>query len=253
MKEFAKVYGSCVAKYLIKQERVQAALLKSTSWCAGQDLRSEREELMDYLFDLCYDLDYAAPTSQLAVTLVDAFLNRKQVKGASVLKLVGLVCLMIASKHLELKGLNPKEVSLISHSSYRESDIRTLEQFVLATLEWNLSLPTAAEISRNLLCPELSGLDTETLAKSADNYASLCYADAELVTRGPVAIAIGSVCAALRKLGYDDYALEWVSSLRDKWRIDTRAGAALCSEIRVKIAAVSTLTRSDSSSTCDSD
>jgi hypothetical protein len=49
---------------------------------------------------------------------------------------------MIASKHLELKGLSPKEVSVISHSSYRESDIRTLEQFVLATLEWNLSLPT---------------------------------------------------------------------------------------------------------------
>lgn len=257
MAEFLKVYGSCVTRYLVKQERKQAAFLKNTSWASSSEsLTATREDILNYLFDLCYDLDFGSQISQAAAAIFDSFLNRKTVKDASVLKLVGLVCLMIASKQLETKGLTPSEVRSISKNCCKRTDILTLEQYIICTLEWNLNLLTAAEVVRSLLSSEESRLDVEMITKSADNYAALSYADVEMASRGPIAIAIGSVCCALNKLGYDDYSIDWLNSLRDTWRIDTRGGVELYRDIKSKVTSMckaTNLSRSSSTSTCASD
>lgn len=258
MTEFTEVYGTSVVKNLLVQERKQAEYLKDTSWIAKDawgTLGGRREDVMNYLFDLCYQLDFEPQTAQCAAALLDAFLNRRPVRDVSVVKLVGMVCIMIASKQIELKGLIPDELSAISKSRYRSSDICTLEQFVITALDWNLNLLTAAEVIPSILS-NLSSLDTDRIAKLANNYAALCYTDAAMAAFGPIAIAIGSVCSALTQLNYLEYADDWTAFLRNSLRIDTSAGTALVPEIKKKLAEAIKgcgLARSSSLSSCEGD
>lgn len=239
MIEFCKVYTPCAIKHLVLREVRQANFLKSTAWASpssDQNLTGVREDTLNYLFDRSHDLNYKSETSHCAAALFDAFLSRIAIKSLGVMKLVGLVCLMLASKQLEVKGLTANDVRNISKTPCATSDIITLERFVIVTLDWNLNLVTAAEAIRCLLLTtDSSRFNTEMLAKSADSYASFCYANAELTKCGPIAIAIGSVWCAFNKMGFNEYAAEWLIKLRDVWQIDTQAGTALGFDVSLKI------------------
>jgi hypothetical protein len=250
---FTKDYGVFVLKYLIKQELKQALYLKSSTWATSStDLEQMRRNILNYLTSVSVSRGYSACTSQLAASLFDAFLNRRAQRDALILELIGLVALMIASKQLEARGLSLKEVRTLSKKSCQLSDICTLERFMIVTLKWNLSLVTAADVSWRL--PSRYRCDFE-LAKLADSYAALCYTDAALCMKGPVAIAIGSVCAALRKLTSDGSAEEWLAHLRDNMQIDTAEGSVLCTAIQIKLAlgCRAPIIRSSSDSTVSSE
>jgi hypothetical protein len=254
---FTKDYGEFVLNYLLKQEHKQALVLKSCSWALSTDLEQTRKNILNYLFSVSASRGYSARTSQLAASLFDAFVFRRAQRDALILELIGLVALMIASKQLEARGLSLKEVHSLSKKGCQVSDICTLEKFVIVTLKWSLSLVTAAEVSWRL--PSRYRCDFE-LAKLADSYAGLCYADAALCLKGPVAIAIGSICAALKQLTWDGNAEEWLASLRDNVQVDTTEGSDLCTAIQMKIASEcrmpiirSASASTVSSETCDMD
>jgi hypothetical protein len=159
-----------------------------------------RERLVNWTFDVCFELKGASKTAQLAVVLYDLFISRREVANVAVLKLVVAVALMLAFKIDENVSLTPANVVVLCGNAYPVASVLTVERFMLETLHWDLLQPTAAEA---LPCQLAQTEDFEAfggLLVKCDAYAALCYSDAELSKQTAHTIAAVSFCCALGKI-----------------------------------------------------
>mmetsp|Transcript_27350 Transcript_27350/g.49223 ORF Transcript_27350/g.49223 Transcript_27350/m.49223 type:complete len:286 (+) Transcript_27350:16-873(+) len=162
--------------------------------------RELRENLVNWVFDVCYDLKGSNKTGQLAVVLFDSFVSSRDVTNVSVYKLVVSVALMLAFKVAESFCLTAQEVHELCGKAYSVPAVMTTERFMLETLRWNLLLPTAAEALPYLLAFTEDYEALGVLLARCDAYAAVCYSDIKLSKHSANTIAATAFCCVLSRL-----------------------------------------------------
>ncbi len=109
-----------------------------------------RRILIEWMIEVLEDYMFCTETEFLAVRYLDRFLSVVQV-DKSKLQLVGMACMLIASKMEEIRGsVSIAELVYISADSYTKKEVIDMERWVLSTLKFRLSLPTPCDFVKRL-------------------------------------------------------------------------------------------------------
>ena len=114
-----------------------------------------RAKVAQWLADIVDYFDLQRQTVAMAMAYVDIFLSLRDERAASEarrsvtkLQLLGLVCLSIATKCLEVAHLDVETLVGASQGCYSADNIREMEIIVLRGLQWRLCAPTCLPIAQ---------------------------------------------------------------------------------------------------------
>ena len=120
--------------------------------------------LIDWTIQVHLDFHLLPETLFLAINIIDCFLSACTVSLAK-LQLVGITCLFITSKVEEIMSPSITHFLNCVDSSYTENEILQVEQYVLNTLEWNLSYPNPIHFLQRLSNADKYNVKARTIAK----------------------------------------------------------------------------------------
>jgi len=201
--------------------------------------------LVDWLVEVAEEYKLSADTLYLSVGYIDRCLSVQPIARTK-LQLLGVTCMLIASKYEEIYAPQVDEFCYITDNTYSRDDVLQMERTVLDALEFELTQPTIKTFLRRALRAAESDSKTEFLA----NYlAELSLAEYGMLVFPPSLVASASVSLALQTLGkppwsatlehYTTYELtdlaECVSALR---KTHALAQKSALGAVREKYAAV---------------
>jgi len=157
-----------------------------------------RSILVDWLVEVAEEYKLASDTLYLTIYYLDRYLTLKPV-NRSKLQLLGIVCMLIASKFEEVYAPAVDEFVYISDSTYTKEEIFATEAMVLNTLSFNLSCPTAKTFLRRYL--KAAGYETGEIAFLASYLSELSLLDLNFVKFLPSMVAAAAVSLALITCG----------------------------------------------------
>mmetsp|Transcript_4946 Transcript_4946/g.5741 ORF Transcript_4946/g.5741 Transcript_4946/m.5741 type:complete len:383 (+) Transcript_4946:156-1304(+) len=102
-----------------------------------------RSILIDWLIEVHLKFKLVPETLYLTVNLIDRYLERKQEIQRKDLQLVGVSCLMIASKYEEIYPPELRDLVYICDRAYTGDDIMKMEEIVLKGLEYRITFPSS--------------------------------------------------------------------------------------------------------------
>lgn len=100
-----------------------------------------RSILVDWLVDVHLKFKLRQETLFLTVNLLDRFLSKQRVAQKK-LQLVGIGCMMVAAKYVEMYHPEVRDYFYICDMAYTRHQIVQMEELVLNRLEFRLSRPT---------------------------------------------------------------------------------------------------------------
>ena len=213
-------YSSDVLAYMLEMER---SLPPTGDYIrANPDMEIEswmRDKLVNWVVSLGEDIGVSIETAQLAIALINQFLATTHTKKA-VLQLVGVVSLMIALKYHESIGYTLDHAMEHSGNLYKREDIQATEIFLLQKLDWCLKIPTAAELSKQLLYITGVNYDFTRILERSNAFAMNCYCDYSLNQFSPLVISVVSVVCALEQFNQKVFRDQWLKLLNTKIRLD---------------------------------
>lgn len=109
-----------------------------------------RSVLMDWLLQVQSHEDLLDETMHLCRVLIDRVLARGGVT-MPILQLVGITCLLIASKFCERFCTEIKTLCYLTDNTYNEDDVKSYERFVLGVLDWDISRPVCTHFLERFL------------------------------------------------------------------------------------------------------
>ncbi|OAY54315.1 cyclin-A2-2 [Manihot esculenta] len=158
---------------------------------------SMRGILIDWLVEVSEEYRLVPDTLYLTVNLIDRFLSENYVEKQR-LQLLGVTCMLIASKYEEICAPRVEEFCFITDNTYRRKEVLILESQVLNFLHFQISVPTtktflrrfiqAAQSSYKVPCIELEFL--------ANYLAELTLVEYDFLKFLPSLIAASSVFLA---------------------------------------------------------
>ena len=182
--------------YLAKQTRVNAR---------------HRTILVDWLVDAHRVFRLLPETLYLCINLLDRYLSRVEVDRSS-LQLVGISCLLIATKYEEVYCLAVADCVHVCDKAYSSSDVLEMEWEVLTSLEFDITVPTSYSFLSRFLKSASADEKTARLANflldgTLQNYKLLQYLPSQL--------AAASVMIARKTVvGSTANATIWTSTLQ---------------------------------------
>ncbi|KAG8240445.1 hypothetical protein J437_LFUL003159, partial [Ladona fulva] len=132
-------YAIDIIQSLIKREG------RRIKFCFKSPQQEVRPVLISWVCKVAEELKLRNCTFHLAVYVLDIFMDNHEIATPQ-LKLLAIVCLLLAAKFEELDSNVPKISSLQSklESNYEATDFITIEIVILNFLDWNLAYPTVA-------------------------------------------------------------------------------------------------------------
>lgn len=116
---------------------------------AQQDINSNmRSILIDWLVEVGEEYKLQAETLHLCVNYIDRFLAHVPV-SRSKLQLVGVGCMLVASKYEDVSPPTVEDLVYISDNTYTREDILKMEGMILQRLQFNLSVVTSVAFLPN--------------------------------------------------------------------------------------------------------
>lgn len=112
--------------------------------------QSMRGVLVDWLVEVCEEYKMVPDTLYLTVYLIDLFLSQHYIEQQK-LQLLGITCMLIASKYEEICSPSVEEFCFITDNTYTKSEVLKMESLVLNYLNFQLSAPTAKTFLRRFL------------------------------------------------------------------------------------------------------
>jgi cyclin B len=100
-----------------------------------------RSILVDWLVEVHLKFKMVPESLYLTVNLVDRYLQRVTVRRSR-LQLVGVACLMLASKYEEIYPPELRDLVYITDRAYTKQEIVEMENEVIRALQWNMTVPT---------------------------------------------------------------------------------------------------------------
>jgi len=144
------------------KNRVNNVYLKTIQ--SGDITPEIREKLIDWMGEVYIKFRLLSESMFLSVFLLDRFCERRKV-SKSALQLIAATCMVIAAKFEEIYSPEIDEFVYISDRAFTKSDVITMEQTILNTLEWNISVPTPIHFLRRFSKAARSDTKGHTLAK----------------------------------------------------------------------------------------
>jgi len=155
-----------------------------------------RAILVDWLVEVAEEYRLNSETLYLSVNYIDRFLSRQFVPKAQI-QLVGVTCLLLASKYEEIYAPQVDEFCYITDNTYTRTDVLAMEQTVLRRLEFQLTAPTGKTFLRRFL--RAAQADT-LLDYLAGFLCELALTEYEVLAFPPSQTAAASVLLALHTL-----------------------------------------------------
>eukprot|EP00761_Pharyngomonas_kirbyi_P014151 gb/GECH01014181.1/.p1 GENE.gb/GECH01014181.1/~~gb/GECH01014181.1/.p1 ORF type:complete len:363 (+),score=56.19 gb/GECH01014181.1/:1-1089(+) len=154
-----------------------------------------RAILVDWLNEVAQEYSLKRETLHLTVNFLDRFLSRRPVSRDR-LQLVGITCMLIASKYSEINPPSIEEFVYITDSAYSRLEVIAMESMILKKLKFELTAVTAIDfLPRYLQCASVD--NHHTVINLAHYLCELCLLDYEMVGVPPSKVAACAVCLAL--------------------------------------------------------
>lgn len=167
--------------------------------------QSMRGVLVDWLVEVSEEYKLVPDTLYLTVNLIDRFLSRNYIEKQR-LQLLGVTCMLIASKYEEICAPHVEELCFITDNTYSKEEVLKMETQVLNFLHFQLSIPTTKTFLRRFIqaaqaCYKVPCVELEFLA----NYlAELTLVDYNFIEFLPSLIAASAVFLARWTLHQSD-------------------------------------------------
>ncbi|XVE71611.1 hypothetical protein DITRI_Ditri10aG0165000 [Diplodiscus trichospermus] len=111
---------------------------------------SMRGILIDWLVEVSGEYKLVPDTLYLTVSLIDRFLSQNFIKKQR-LQLLGVACMLIASKYEEICAPRVEEFCFITDNTYTRGEVLKMESEVLNFLHFQLSIPTTKTFLRRFI------------------------------------------------------------------------------------------------------
>ncbi|KAG2691593.1 hypothetical protein I3843_08G015900 [Carya illinoinensis] len=111
---------------------------------------SMRGILIDWLVEVSEEYKLVPDTLYLTVNLIDRFLSKNYIEKTK-LQLLGVTCMLIASKYEEICAPRVEEFCVITDNTYMRGEVLKLESQVLNFLHFQLSVPTTKTFLRRFI------------------------------------------------------------------------------------------------------
>ncbi|XP_078179019.1 cyclin-A2-1-like [Carex rostrata] len=135
-------------------------------------------------------------TLYLTVYLIDRYLSMNKIERQR-LQLLGITCLLIASKYEEMCAPCVQELCFITDNSYRKNEVLKMERQVLSLVGHNISVPTIKTFLRRFLRAALASSKVHLALMHLTNYlAELALLEYCFLKFLPSVIALGAVFLA---------------------------------------------------------
>ncbi|EEF45957.1 cyclin A, putative [Ricinus communis] len=162
--------------------------------------------LIDWLVEVCEEYKLVPDTLYLTVNLIDRFLSKNFIEKQR-LQLLGVTCMLIASKYEEICAPRVEEFCFITDNTYTKRQVLKMESQLLNFLYFQVSVPTtktflrrfiqAAQASYKVPCVELEFL--------ANYLAELTLIEYDFLKFLPSLIAASAVFLARWTLNQSDH------------------------------------------------
>ncbi|KAL9304486.1 hypothetical protein ACSQ67_021749 [Phaseolus vulgaris] len=116
-----------------------------------QDItQSMRGILVDWLVEVSEEYKLVTDTLYLTVYLIDWFLSKNYIERQR-LQLLGITCMLIASKYEEINAPRIEDFCFITDNTYTKAEVLKMESQVLKSSEYQLFAPTIKTFLRRFL------------------------------------------------------------------------------------------------------
>uniref|UniRef100_A0A5B7CC44 Putative cyclin-A2-2-like n=1 Tax=Davidia involucrata TaxID=16924 RepID=A0A5B7CC44_DAVIN len=112
--------------------------------------QSMRGLLIDWLVEVSEEYRLVPDTLYLTVNLIDRFLSQTHIVKQR-LQLLGVACMLIASKYEEICAPRVEEFCIITDNTYTRGEVLKMESQVLNFLGFQLSVPTTKKFLRRFI------------------------------------------------------------------------------------------------------
>ncbi|VVB14054.1 unnamed protein product [Arabis nemorensis] len=129
------------------QQRPLANYMELVQRDINQDMR---RILVDWLVEVSEDYKLVPDTFYLTVNLIDRFLSNIYIERHR-LQLLGVTCMLIASKYEELCAPRVEEFCFITANTYTRPEVLSMEIQVLNSVHFKLSVPTPKTFLRRFV------------------------------------------------------------------------------------------------------
>ncbi|KAK6116873.1 hypothetical protein DH2020_049403 [Rehmannia glutinosa] len=109
-----------------------------------------RAILIDWLVEVSDEYRLVPDTLYLTVNLIDRFLSENYIEKQK-LQLLGVTCMLIASKYEEICAPRVEEFCFITDNAYTKEEVVKMESHVLNFLGFHLSVPTTKKFLRRFI------------------------------------------------------------------------------------------------------
>lgn len=154
--------------------------------------------LVDWLVEVAEEYQLLSETLHLAVVLMDRFLAVVPVLRGR-LQLVGITCMLLASKYEEIYSPAVSDYVYITDSTYTREELLKMEGTILSNLHFDLTVPTIKNFLRRWVkCAEADGPTT----KYASYLAELCLLDYSMIEFRPSMVSAAAVMISRATFGH---------------------------------------------------
>ncbi len=153
-----------------------------------------RTILYDWLVDVHLKFKLLPETLYLTFNYCDRFLERKTV-SRSRLQLVGVTCMLIASKYEEIYAPEVRDCVYITDRAYNKEEIYRMERHILATLQFDMSAPNIASFMKRFV--KAAGGD-QRFRMIATYFAELSLQEYKMLKYRPSQIVAAAISLALK-------------------------------------------------------
>lgn len=140
-------YVKDIYRFVHDQELLRRPNLEYMSGVQTDINQTMRGILVDWLVEVAEEYKLVPDSLYLSINYIDRFLSKSPVVRSK-LQLVGVTCMHLAAKYEEIYAPNVEEFCYITDNTYARDEVLKMEQRILDTLNYELTVPTTKTFLR---------------------------------------------------------------------------------------------------------
>ncbi|XP_020243903.1 cyclin-A2-1-like isoform X2 [Asparagus officinalis] len=206
------VYSSDIYSNLHAAELLQRPCSNFMETVQRDITHSMRGILIDWLVEVSDEYKLVPDTLYLTVNIIDRFLSQNYIERQR-LQLLGISCMLIASKYEEICAPRIEEFCFITDNTYTKEEVLKMEIQVLDLLSFHISVPTVKTFLRRYIRAAHTSykVPPQALSHLANYLAELTLVEYSFIKFLPSVIAASAVFLARWTLEQSDHP--WNSTL----------------------------------------
>ncbi|CAL1375147.1 unnamed protein product [Linum trigynum] len=143
-------YASDIYKHMLVTELDQRTSANYMETLQSDVTANMRGILIDWLVEVAEEYKLVPDTLYLTVNLIDRYLSQTFIEKQR-LQLLGVTCMLIASKYEEIFAPRVEEFCFITDNTYTREQVLKMESQVVNIMHFNLSVPTTKTFLRRFI------------------------------------------------------------------------------------------------------